>query len=226
MQSSPADHTLSENAFADPAHAIPATQSRSSPFISRRARPFRDKVIFRLRQHYWVWTATAVRVVYWRLLGMTIGRQSKLSAMRVTWPHRVTLGERCSFEHSVYMNIAGGYAEEVAIEIGVGTFVGSGCEFNVVSRLTVGRSCLIASGSRFIDHNHGMELGFVMKDQDDVTAPISLGSNVWIGANCIILKGVRIGDGAILAAGSVLTTSVPPNAIYGGVPARLIRQRS
>ena len=119
-----------------------------------------------------------------------------------------------------------GAADDTAITIGDGTFIGSGCEFNIVSRLTTGPACLIASGTRFIDHNHGMDLGpGTMKDQGEIIAPITLGSDVWIGANCIILKGVTIGDGAILAAGSVLTTSVPPNAIFGGVPARLLRYR-
>ena len=215
MQLSPADHALADHELAAGAH----------PATTRSTHAFRNKALFRLRYHYWVWTASTLRTLYWRLLGMTIGRQSKLSSMRVTWPHRVILGPRCSLEHAVYMNIAGGYAEDLAITVGEGTFIGSGCEFNIVSRLTIGPSCLIASGSRFIDHNHGMDLGPGMKEQAEIKAPITLGSDVWIGANCIILKGVTIGDGAILAAGSVLTTSVPPNAIFGGVPARLLRNR-
>ena len=53
--------------------------------------------------------------------------------------------------------------------------------------------------------------------------PIIIGDNVWIGTGTIILPGVTIGDGAIVAAGSVVNKSVPENCIYGGNPAELIR---
>ena len=56
--------------------------------------------------------------------------------------------------------------------------------------------------------------------------PIIIHSNVWIGMNCIILKGVTIGQGAIVAAGSVITKDVPPWTIVGGNPARAIKEIS
>jgi acetyltransferase-like isoleucine patch superfamily enzyme len=49
--------------------------------------------------------------------------------------------------------------------------------------------------------------------------------NIWVGANTTILDGVIIGEGAIIAAGSVVTKSVPPNCIVGGVPAKIIKER-
>jgi acetyltransferase-like isoleucine patch superfamily enzyme len=55
--------------------------------------------------------------------------------------------------------------------------------------------------------------------------PITIGNDVWIGANVIILDGVNIGDGAIIAAGAVVNKDVPPYSIYGGVPAKFIRHR-
>ncbi|MCU1320426.1 MAG: lacA 2 [Acidobacteriaceae bacterium] len=184
------------------------------------------KTIFRIRQHYWVLTLSRFRTWYWRVLGMKIGDGTRLSVMKVTWPHKVSLGKRCSLEHAVYMNAAGGYTEGVSIEVGDGTFIGHGCEFNVTSKVTVGRDCLIAAGTRFIDHDHGMDPEAHMIDQPETHAEITVGSDVWIGANCIVLRGITIGDGAVLAAGSVLTASVPAYAVYGGVPARLIRMRS
>lgn len=53
----------------------------------------------------------------------------------------------------------------------------------------------------------------------------SIGHDVWIGARAVVMDGVRIGDGAVIAAGSVITKDVPPYAIVGGVPAKIIRHR-
>jgi acetyltransferase-like isoleucine patch superfamily enzyme len=55
--------------------------------------------------------------------------------------------------------------------------------------------------------------------------PTTIGSDAWIGANAVVLSGVKIGEGAIVAAGAVVTDDVPPYAIVGGVPAKLIRYR-
>lgn len=52
-----------------------------------------------------------------------------------------------------------------------------------------------------------------------------VGNDVWIGANASILAGVHVGDGAVIAAGAVVTKDIPPNAVVGGVPARIIKYR-
>ena len=59
----------------------------------------------------------------------------------------------------------------------------------------------------------------------DVFSPISIGSRVWICTGAIILPGVNIGDGAVIAAGAVVTKDVPPYTVVGGVPAKSIRKR-
>ena len=55
--------------------------------------------------------------------------------------------------------------------------------------------------------------------------PIEIADNVWIGANAVILRGVTIGQGAVVAAGAVVTKKIPPNEIWGGLPARKIGER-
>ncbi len=69
--------------------------------------------------------------------------------------------------------------------------------------------------------------GFTLCDETKIeeTKLISIGNDVWIGINVTILDGVKIGNGAVIAAGSVVTKNVPDYAIYGGVPAKLIRYR-
>ena len=56
------------------------------------------------------------------------------------------------------------------------------------------------------------------------TSPVNIGNHCWIGCNSIVLKGVSIGDGAVVAAGSVVTKDVPPGALIGGNPAKIIRE--
>ena len=69
--------------------------------------------------------------------------------------------------------------------------------------------------------NHDMDPA---RRQDLEPAPIRLGDDVWIGANATVLPGVAIGDGAVVAAGAVVTRDVPPMTVVGGVPARVIKQ--
>jgi acetyltransferase-like isoleucine patch superfamily enzyme len=74
------------------------------------------------------------------------------------------------------------------------------------------------------DHDHRFDdPNIPIVDQGYVTSPIRIGRDCWIGCNAVILKGVSIGDGAVIAAGAVVTKDVPPRCLAGGVPARIIR---
>lgn len=183
------------------------------------------KSIFRLKHRHLARGVCFLRGLFWRAQGMQIGRGAKFSSLQVTWPHKVSLGAECSLEHGVYLNAAGPYSEGVSMHFGAGCFIGNGCEFNISHRLTVGENSLIAAGTRFIDHNHGIALGAPMKHQPETAAPITVGSDVWIGANSLILQGVTIGEGAVVAAGAVVTHSVAPFTVVAGCPARPLRDR-
>jgi len=103
-------------------------------------------------------------------------------------------------------------------------------------RVTIGRFCSIADGVRFVfgEHDPGRVSTFPFKAVCFGREPhadsgskgnIVIGNDVWIGVNAVILSGVQIGHGAVVAAGAVVTRSVPPYALAGGVPARVIRYR-
>jgi acetyltransferase-like isoleucine patch superfamily enzyme len=66
---------------------------------------------------------------------------------------------------------------------------------------------------------------FVKNDLFEESSPIHIGNDVWIGANVSVVDGIRIGDGAIVGAGAVVVSDIPDYAVFGGVPARLIRLR-
>jgi acetyltransferase-like isoleucine patch superfamily enzyme len=130
-------------------------------------------------------------------------------------------------EHDIHFKYDGIYAPGPTIIIGDRVFIGAGSEFNIRRGVQIGADCLIASGCKFVDHDHGTSRRDVPMNQqaDGAEAAITLEEDVWLGANVIVLKGVRIGRGAIVAAGAVVTKSVPAYEIWGGVPARKLSER-
>ncbi|MFC6254041.1 CatB-related O-acetyltransferase [Secundilactobacillus hailunensis] len=102
-------------------------------------------------------------------------------------------------------------------------------------RLTIGNFCSIADNVTFLmggEHDYKRFLSFpydafFVTKQADVQAkgPITLGDDVWIGANVTVVSDVNIGQGAVVAAGSIVTKDVPPYAIVGGNPAKVIKYR-
>ena len=104
------------------------------------------------------------------------------------------------------------------IEIGEGSFLNYRTELIAHERVVLGRGCLLAWDVQVLDSDsHPI-------DDGPQTAPVVLGDRVWVGARSTVLKGVRIGDGAVVAAGSVVTRDVPPRALVGGNPARVLRE--
>lgn len=94
------------------------------------------------------------------------------------------------------------------------------------SKILFGDNVLVGPGVKIFSGNHGTELkGIAMTYQERVEKDIVIGNDVWIGANSVILSGVTIEDGAIIAAGCSVTKDVPRNAIVGGVPGKVIKYR-
>jgi len=183
------------------------------------------KVLFRIRERVSTLIAGNFRRIYWTLHGMQVGKDTVLPRLLVTWPHQVKIGERCVVEPDVYFKFDGICKPGPNIIIGDYTFIGRGCEFNVTRRVVVGKHCLIASGAKFVDHDHGTEYGSLMGPQPSTASAILLGDDVWVGSNAVILQGVQIGSGAIVAAGAVVRTNVDEYEVVGGVPARVLRNR-
>lgn len=96
---------------------------------------------------------------------------------------------------------------------------------NDIARIIIGNDVLIGSGAHFYAANHAFDRpGVKIADQGHSLAEdLVIEDDVWIGANAIILPGVRIGRHSVIAAGSVVTKSVEPFSVYSGVPARKIR---
>ena len=118
----------------------------------------------------------------------------------------------------------------INVNAGAKLSLGSGymnheCVIDCFDSISIGHHVVISERVVFRDSdNHvikdvkGMEL-----EKPVVTAPIVIGDHVWIGINVIVLKGVTIGEGAIVAAGSVVTKDVPSHCLVAGVPAKVIK---
>ncbi|WP_373482953.1 DapH/DapD/GlmU-related protein [Acetobacterium sp.] len=105
--------------------------------------------------------------------------------------------------------------------LGKNVFINSGCRFQDQGGIIIGDGVLIGHNVVLATLNHDVD---PQKRSDIFPAPIRIGNNVWIGAQATVLPGVTIGDGAIIAAGAVVSRDVPANVIVGGVPAKIIKK--
>lgn len=130
---------------------------------------------------------------------------------------QVSIGSNCHF-----------FSDYGMVRIGNNTSFNINCNINasVGGEIHIGRDCLVGPGVIIHSSNHKFDdLSIPIRFQGHNCADIMIGDNVWIGANAIILGGVNVGEGAVIAAGAVVNKDVLKNTIVGGVPARFIKNR-
>jgi acetyltransferase-like isoleucine patch superfamily enzyme len=104
------------------------------------------------------------------------------------------------------------------LELGSG-YINSNLNLSCFQHIKIGNNVFISSNVTIRDSdNHTIE-----RDNYEQQKTIIIGNHVWIGTNATILKGVTIGDGAVIAAGAVVVHDVPPRTLVGGIPAKIIR---
>jgi acetyltransferase-like isoleucine patch superfamily enzyme len=184
-----------------------------------------EQTIFVVRVRYYRRLISFVNKLWYRSLGMKIGSNTLIQRLSVSWPHQVSIGTECNFETNIVFKFDGIWKPGPAILIGNCVFLGTGVEFNIRKGISIGDHSLIASGCRFIDHDHGFAANTLVHKQKGEEKKIIIQDDVWLGCNVVILKGVEIGKGAIVAAGAVVTKSIPADEIWGGVPAKKISVR-
>ena len=152
-----------------------------------------------------------------------------------------------NFDNSGYIVVTGGRPMPKVIHKG-GKLLAGNCQFYSGVRLEIGpKGTLLIGNGSYLNRNtlivceEHVEIGknckiawdVIIMDSDlhpiddstpIVNKPVRIGDGVWIGCRTIILKGVTIGAGAVVAAGSVVTKSIPPKTVYGGSPAKLIAE--
>jgi acetyltransferase-like isoleucine patch superfamily enzyme len=141
-----------------------------------------------------------IRVLLWKLAGLHFnGREIRYGCFFDT-PSKVFVGENTFLNYENYFHISNGDAT-----------------------ITIGRDCDIAPQCMFMCTTHS--LGGQERRAGKLSfLPIVIGNGCWIGTRALILPGVTIGDGCLVAAGSVVTKSFPSNVMVGGVPAEIIKR--
>ena len=141
---------------------------------------------------------------------LEIGRHATLRIGRWAW-----LGHGCKIR-----------AHEGQVEIGAKTVIGQECTISAFQHVSIGRECIIADRVMLIDFDHGVtEVERPIRLQGIYKRDVRVSHNVWIGYGACVLRGVNVGENAIIGTSAVLTTDVPANAVVAGVPARVIRMR-
>lgn len=107
------------------------------------------------------------------------------------------------------------------IIVGKNVFINACCKFQDQGGITIGDDCLFGHNVTIATLNHELNPD---KRASIIPNPVKIGKKVWIGSDSTILPGVEIGDGAIIAAGSVVIKSVPKNTIAAGNPAKIVRE--
>ncbi len=106
--------------------------------------------------------------------------------------------------------------------------VGSNCklvrvEYDGDAPVSIGSESLIGADVRFTTRTHELGNSARRRSYVDIDKPITVGSGVWIPQRSLLMPGVSVADGCVIAPGAIVTASTEPNGLYGGVPARRIR---
>ncbi len=115
---------------------------------------------------------------------------------------------------------------QAQLTIGSGTHIGNDFHAGAALRVLIGRNCMLASGCTILDHDHDFSNPFDPHRSRDgvVAAPTVIEDCVFLGERVVILKGVRIGNGSVIGANSVVCHDIPPLTMAAGAPARPLRR--
>lgn len=142
---------------------------------------------------------------------------------------KVVYGPRVDFGHSI--GVRRGFVVNIPVP-GATLTIGDNCSFNnfcslnVRKSITIGNNCIVGENVRFYDHDHVFNSSEIpIREQGFSCADIVVGDNCWIGSNVIVLKGVTIGEGSVIAAGVVIAKDVPPGSVVIARQSVQIRSR-
>jgi acetyltransferase-like isoleucine patch superfamily enzyme len=150
--------------------------------------------------------------------------------LKLRWRGRLVTDGMCFVGPGVRFEIG----REARVHLGRWSWIGHGaktvfgqeCTISAFKHISIGRECIIADRVMLIDFDHGVvEVERPIREQGIYKRDVDVGHNVWIGYGACVLRGVTVGDNAVVGTSSVVTADVPGDAVVGGNPAKLIRMR-
>lgn len=189
--------------------------ARGTGWVGRVAKGVRNRV--RVGQRVWRGRLTRVLLSPVASLGanLQLGRDVDLEIYGT-----LRVGKDCVLSDGAHLCVAPG----AVLELGDHVFIGRGTVVVAQQHIHIGSHSLIAEHATIRDQDHHLEAAERRQETQAITAPVHLGDDVWVGAGARILKGCRLGDGAVVAANAVVKSDVAAHTVVGGVPARVLRK--
>ena len=213
---------------------IPQATPEDLPPTARRApAPLRGGPLALLRfmrANHMMSPGYAALLARWMLLKLRYGRRLQTDGICFICPEvKFEIGRDATLRIGRWAWIGHGCkirVHEGEVSIGAKSVIGQECTISAFQHVSIGRECIIADRVMLIDFDHGVtEVERPIRLQGIYKRDVRVGHNVWMGYGACVLRGVSIGDNAIVGTSAVVTKEVPANAVVGGAPASVIRMR-
>jgi len=167
--------------------------------------------------------ASRLRLIGYRLLGMKIGKRNRIEgAGRVRRCPQIQIGSHNAFAQGAWLWPQDGDYNGTRIRIGNCNYFNRNLMIDACGLIEIADHNMFGPDVYIADSNHRFGPDLVPSQHPMNVGKVKIGNRCWIGAKAVILTNVELGDGCVVAAGSVVTKSVPPGAVVAGVPARII----
>ena len=158
----------------------------------------------------------------------TVGGQLEIERNpRISGAGQIVVGDHVCLSGAIGITFSNVVRTDPKLTIGDHTFVAHGCQFFVAESVRIGRHCLLAGQVEVRDFDgHPVEAAERLANRPtprEGIKPVEIGDGVWIGSGALILRGVKIGDRAVVAARALVTGDVPPDILVAGNPARPVK---
>ena len=153
---------------------------------------------------------TIIKAKFQRIKSVSIGKSPTFEGsmkIMVDVTSVIVIGNQLHMRGPLYLKaLAGG-----KLEVGDTCFFNHNCSITCMKKVKIGSNCKFGNNLVIVDHDHNYKK---KGDQHLLKSPVTIGKNVWIGSNVVILRGAVIGDNAVIAAGSVVRGTVPSHTVY------------
>jgi len=165
--------------------------------------------------------ASRVRLAVYRALGMQMAKRNRMEGGgRVRRCRQIVIGDDNAFTQGCWLWPEDSDYDGIRIRIGNGNYFNRNVMIDACGAVEIGDENMFGPDIYITDSNHLFNPGVTSKAQPMDRGTVRIGNRCWIGAKAIILKDVELGDGSVVAAGSVVTRSVVPGQVVAGIPAR------